>query len=245
MANPLNVLLATLGDPGQLPGAISTTQRLADLAPAHGARIGFVRARGPFRCRPSAARRLVHAILDEDPDALVVDSIVAAYLRRRCAGSPVCRCWRASTAARGHGSRTAAGARPGALRPVRLPPRPGSCWRASIWPINLCSTASPGAACTSCRPAATSWWRRCIRHARRSAGRHDRPASGSRGGVPLRGELDPAQGHPGIARRLRRPTHDAAHCTSRSDRRRTVVRGPHPRAARRARPARAGLVHGR
>src|SRR5215213_9209372 len=81
MANPLKVLLATLGDPGQLTGGYLYHQRLADLAPAHDARMGFVSVpEGPFPLTALAARRLVHAILDEDPDALVVDSIVAAYL---------------------------------------------------------------------------------------------------------------------------------------------------------------------
>jgi glycosyltransferase involved in cell wall biosynthesis len=93
MANPLVVLLATLGDPGQLSGGYLYHQRLADLAPAHDARIGFVSVpEGPFPLPALAARRLVHAILDEDPDALVVDSIVAAYLApavRRLARVPL------------------------------------------------------------------------------------------------------------------------------------------------------------
>jgi glycosyltransferase involved in cell wall biosynthesis len=93
MADPLVVLLATLGDPGQLTGGYLYHQRLADLAPAHDARIGFVSVpEGPFPLPALAARRLVHAILDEDPDALVVDSIVAAYLApavRRLARIPL------------------------------------------------------------------------------------------------------------------------------------------------------------
>src|SRR4051812_37400509 len=93
MANPLVVLLATLGDPGQLTGGYLYHRRRAGLAPPHDARIGFVSGPGgPFPLPALAARRLAHTILDQDPEALVVDSIVAAYLApavRRLARLPL------------------------------------------------------------------------------------------------------------------------------------------------------------
>ncbi len=81
MAPRLTVLLATLGDPDQLSGGYLYHRRLADLAPAHGIRFGFVSVpEGPFPLPALTARRLTHAILGEAPDAVIVDSIVAAYL---------------------------------------------------------------------------------------------------------------------------------------------------------------------
>ncbi len=93
MAPPLTVLLATLGDPDRLSGGYLYHRRLADLAPAHDVRFGFVSVpEGPFPLPALAARRLAHTILDEDPDAVIIDSIVASYLlpaMRRLARVPL------------------------------------------------------------------------------------------------------------------------------------------------------------
>jgi glycosyltransferase involved in cell wall biosynthesis len=93
MPDPLVVLLVTLGDPNQLSGGYLYHRRLADLAPAHGVRWGFVSVpEGPFPLPALAARRLADAVLGERPHAVLIDSIVAAYLApavRRLAAVPL------------------------------------------------------------------------------------------------------------------------------------------------------------
>jgi glycosyltransferase involved in cell wall biosynthesis len=93
MADPLVVLLVTLGDPDQLTGGYLYHRRLVDLAPAQGARLGFVSVpETPFPLPALAAGRVARAIQAERPAAVVVDSIAAAYLApalRRLAGVPL------------------------------------------------------------------------------------------------------------------------------------------------------------
>jgi glycosyltransferase involved in cell wall biosynthesis len=93
MADPLVVLLVTLGDPDQLTGGYLYHRRLADLAPDLGVRFGFVSVpESPFPLPLLAAGQVVRAIRAERPDAVVLDSIAAAYLApalRRLAGIPL------------------------------------------------------------------------------------------------------------------------------------------------------------
>jgi glycosyltransferase involved in cell wall biosynthesis len=93
MADPLVVLLVTLGDPDQLTGGYLYHRRLADLAPAQDARLGFVSVPDTLFPLPAlAAGRVARAILAERPAAVVVDSIAAAYLApalRRLASVPL------------------------------------------------------------------------------------------------------------------------------------------------------------
>jgi glycosyltransferase involved in cell wall biosynthesis len=93
MADPLVVLLVTLGDPDQLTGGYLYHRRLVDLAPAQDARLGFVSVpEAPFPLPALAAGRVARAIHAERPDAVVIDSIAAAYVApalRRLAGVPL------------------------------------------------------------------------------------------------------------------------------------------------------------
>ncbi|HEY7066922.1 MAG TPA: glycosyltransferase family 4 protein [Chloroflexota bacterium] len=93
MADPLVVLLVTLGDPDQLTGGYLYHRRLADLAPQQGARLGFVSVpEAPFPMPALAAGRVAAAIRAERPAAVIVDSIAAAYLApalRRLADVPL------------------------------------------------------------------------------------------------------------------------------------------------------------
>jgi glycosyltransferase involved in cell wall biosynthesis len=75
------VLLVTLGDPAQLSGGYLYHRRLADYAPAHGIRFGFVSVPdGPFPLPLLTARRVARRVLEQRPAAVVVDSIAAAFL---------------------------------------------------------------------------------------------------------------------------------------------------------------------
>ena len=68
----------TLGDPGQLTGGYLFHQRLAELAPRHGARLQF--ASFPDRVFPMAlmdTHRLIRDVAARKPDVVVLDSIVA------------------------------------------------------------------------------------------------------------------------------------------------------------------------
>jgi glycosyltransferase involved in cell wall biosynthesis len=93
MADPLVVLLVTLGDPDQLTGGYLFQRRLADFAPDHDARLGFVSVpEAPFPLPMLAAGQVARAVATERPDAVVLDSIVAAYLApalRRLARFPL------------------------------------------------------------------------------------------------------------------------------------------------------------
>jgi glycosyltransferase involved in cell wall biosynthesis len=78
---PLRAVLITLGDPGRLTGGYLFHRRLADLAPAHAARLGFVSFPDrPFPLAVVDAPRVLAAAARHVPDVLVIDSIAAAFL---------------------------------------------------------------------------------------------------------------------------------------------------------------------
>jgi glycosyltransferase involved in cell wall biosynthesis len=81
MTRMLSIALLTLGDPGTLTGGYLYHRRLAELAPAHDARIDFVSF--PYRPFPLAALHARTALRGAGrlgAQALVLDSIVAAFL---------------------------------------------------------------------------------------------------------------------------------------------------------------------
>lgn len=81
MTAPLVVVLVTLGDPDQVTGGYLFHRRMADFAPEHGVRLGFVSfPLAPFPLPALASGRVARAALGERPDAVVIDSIAAAYL---------------------------------------------------------------------------------------------------------------------------------------------------------------------
>jgi glycosyltransferase involved in cell wall biosynthesis len=80
MTRTLRAALVTLGDPGRLTGGYLYHRRLAELAPAEGARLGFVSF--PERIFPLAvldAPRVMRAVRDQAAEVLVLDSIAAAF----------------------------------------------------------------------------------------------------------------------------------------------------------------------
>jgi glycosyltransferase involved in cell wall biosynthesis len=89
--HPLIIALLTIGDPGRLTGGHRYHRRVAELAPAHGARVEFVSL--PDRGWPwpalhaggalAAARRM-------EADAVLLDSLAAAHAAPRLAAGP-CR----------------------------------------------------------------------------------------------------------------------------------------------------------
>ncbi len=75
----LTVSLITLGSPDQLTGGYLYHRRMADLAPAHDARVDFVSVpAGPFLPGLAAGRQVARAA--RGADIIVVDSIAAAFL---------------------------------------------------------------------------------------------------------------------------------------------------------------------
>jgi len=81
MTRTLSAVLVTLGDPGRLTGGYLFHRRLAELAPAHAARLGFVSFPDrPFPLAILDARRVLAAAARHRPDVLVIDSIAAAFL---------------------------------------------------------------------------------------------------------------------------------------------------------------------
>ena len=81
MTRTLGVVLITLGDPGQLTGGYLFHRRLAELAPAHAARLDFVSF--PERPYPVAivdAASVLRSIERIRPDVVVLDSIAAAFM---------------------------------------------------------------------------------------------------------------------------------------------------------------------
>jgi glycosyltransferase involved in cell wall biosynthesis len=79
--HPLTVSLLTLGDPDTMTGGYLYHRRVADRAPAHGARVAFVSF--PSRRFPLpalAGRAVLRQVAREDPDVVLVDSIAAAFL---------------------------------------------------------------------------------------------------------------------------------------------------------------------
>ncbi|HZU07670.1 MAG TPA: glycosyltransferase family 4 protein [Chloroflexota bacterium] len=81
MPEPFMAQLVTLGDPAQLTGGYLYHQRVAALAPAHGVRLAFCSfPEAAFPLPALAARRLARALLAAQPQAVVIDSLAAAYL---------------------------------------------------------------------------------------------------------------------------------------------------------------------
>lgn len=73
--------MITLGDPGRLTGGYLYHRRLAELAPRHGARIVFVSFPDrPFPLPALRAPAVLRRAARLRPDALVLDSIAAAFL---------------------------------------------------------------------------------------------------------------------------------------------------------------------
>jgi glycosyltransferase involved in cell wall biosynthesis len=80
--------LLTLGSPEQLTGGYLYHRRVADLAPAHGARLDLVSLPDlPFPLPAAFAPRLLRQV--RDSDVVVVDSIAAAYLAPWRPGPPL------------------------------------------------------------------------------------------------------------------------------------------------------------
>lgn len=81
MTRTLTIALLTLGDPGTLTGGYLYHQRMAELAPAHDARIAFVSfPHRPFPLAALDARAVLRRAQHVGARALVLDSIAAAFL---------------------------------------------------------------------------------------------------------------------------------------------------------------------
>jgi glycosyltransferase involved in cell wall biosynthesis len=84
----LRAVLVTLGDPGQLTGGYLYHRRMAAAAPRHGAWLGFASfPERPFPLAALAAPKVMRHVYAQGADALVLDSIAAAFL----GASPVTR----------------------------------------------------------------------------------------------------------------------------------------------------------
>ena len=84
-ATSLRIALVTLGDPTRLTGGYLYHLRIAELAPRHSARVDFVSFPDwPFPLPRLAAGRVVRQVRALGPDAVLLDSIAAAFL----AGAP-------------------------------------------------------------------------------------------------------------------------------------------------------------
>ncbi len=80
MTRTLTIALLTLGDPSTLTGGYLFHQRLAELAPDHGARIDFVSfPHRPFPLAMLDAPDVLGQTAALDADVLVLDSIAAAF----------------------------------------------------------------------------------------------------------------------------------------------------------------------
>lgn len=76
-----HIALLTLGDPTQLTGGYLFHQRMAAAAPKHDAELAFVSLpQRPFPLALADAPRALHQVRAMGADALVLDSIAAAYL---------------------------------------------------------------------------------------------------------------------------------------------------------------------
>ncbi len=81
MTRTLAIALLTLGDPTTLTGGYLFHQRLAELAPEHGAMINFVSfPHRPFPLAALDARSVLRQAAARDADVLVLDSIAAAFI---------------------------------------------------------------------------------------------------------------------------------------------------------------------
>lgn len=87
-APKLSIALVTVGDPATLTGGYLYHARLAELAPRHGAAIDFVSfPKRPFPLARLAARRVARRLGALAPDAVLLDSLAAAYFAPpSCAG---------------------------------------------------------------------------------------------------------------------------------------------------------------
>jgi glycosyltransferase involved in cell wall biosynthesis len=82
-APSLSIALVTLGDPTRLTGGYLYHLRIAELAPRHGARIHFVSFPDwPFPLSRMATRRVSRDVRALRPDAVLLDSIAAAFYGR-------------------------------------------------------------------------------------------------------------------------------------------------------------------
>jgi glycosyltransferase involved in cell wall biosynthesis len=90
MTRTLSAVLVTLGDPGQLTGGYLFHRRLAELAPAHNARLEFVSfPRRVFPVAVADAPRVIGAIERHEPDVVVLDSIAATYMALQAPRRPM------------------------------------------------------------------------------------------------------------------------------------------------------------
>ncbi len=81
MTRMLAISLVTLGDPSTLTGGYLYHQRLAELAPAHDARIDFISfLERPFPLPALGGAAVLERSARAAPNALVIDSIAAGYL---------------------------------------------------------------------------------------------------------------------------------------------------------------------
>lgn len=81
MTRMLVIALVTLGDPERLTGGYLYHRRMAELAPKHNARIEFVSFPGrPFPLPALAGRTVLRRVRQMGADAIVLDSIAAAFL---------------------------------------------------------------------------------------------------------------------------------------------------------------------
>jgi glycosyltransferase involved in cell wall biosynthesis len=76
-----SVVLLTLGDPGQLTGGYLYHRRLAELAPRHRAHLEFLSVPSrPFPLAIMDASRIMRQLARSGADAIVLDSIAAAFV---------------------------------------------------------------------------------------------------------------------------------------------------------------------
>src|ERR671937_715005 len=81
MTRTLTLALLTVGDPGRLTGGYLYHIRMANAAPAHHARIAFVSIpERPFPLGLLDGPRLLGLVERRRPDALLLDSIAAAFV---------------------------------------------------------------------------------------------------------------------------------------------------------------------
>jgi glycosyltransferase involved in cell wall biosynthesis len=81
MTRMLRVSLITLGDPGKLTGGYLYHRRMAELAPRHAASLDFVSVpERPFPLGIAEGAGALREIRQRRPDALVLDSIAAAFV---------------------------------------------------------------------------------------------------------------------------------------------------------------------
>lgn len=81
MTRNLSISLITLGDPGRLTGGYLYHRRMAEAAPLHDAEVKFASfPERPFPLPAAATPSVLEELDRQEPDAVVLDSIAAAYL---------------------------------------------------------------------------------------------------------------------------------------------------------------------